>query len=258
MARMTMMRYRIGPMLDDNAAMNDAPIPAAPGNDTGRARVLIVDDHPIVRHGIAQLLNAQPDLVCAAEADNADAALQILREQRFDLMVFDISMPGLSGLDLIRRVRASDTATPILVLSMHEEAIYAERALAAGARGFLMKQEATEKLVTAARKLLAGGVYVSRALEERMFQSFVGTNNAGAPAPAGVNTLARLTEREFEVLQMIAQGLTSAQIATRINRSIKSVEAYRTSIRAKLGAKSTVDLARLALEYLGTTPRGGR
>ena len=232
---------------------------AAVGNTAtstgGKRRILIVDDHPIVRHGIAQLLNSQPDLVCAAEADDADAALRILREHSFDLLIFDISMPGLSGLDLIRRVRTRDERTPILVLSMHEESIYAERALAAGARGFLMKQEATESLVTAVRKLLAGGVHVSRALEERMFQSFVGGAPAGAATRHGGAVLSQLTEREFEVLQMIAQGLTSAQIAERINRSIKSVEAYRTSIRAKLGAKSTVDLARLALEYLGTAPR---
>jgi two-component system, NarL family, response regulator NreC len=229
---------------------------AAPAADPGKRRILIVDDHPIVRHGIAQLLNAQPDLVCAAEADDADDALRILREQSFDLLIVDITMPGLSGLDLIRRVRTRDQKTPILVLSMHEEAIYAERALAAGARGFLMKQEATEKLVAAARKLLAGGVHVSRAMEERMFQTFVGGGSA-APAADGPQTLARLTEREFEVLQLIAQGLTSAQIAARINRSVKSVEAYRTSIRAKLGAKSTVDLARLALEYMGSSPRSG-
>ncbi|HEU0201263.1 MAG TPA: response regulator transcription factor, partial [Burkholderiaceae bacterium] len=119
----------------------------------------------------------------------------------------------------------------------------------AGARGFLMKHEATDRLVEAVRKLLAGGVYLSRRLEERMFQSFVGGG------PAVEEPLKRLTEREFEVLQLIAQGMTSVQIAQRINRSLKSVEAYRTSIRAKLGAKSTVDLARLALEYFPSVPR---
>jgi DNA-binding NarL/FixJ family response regulator len=149
---------------------------------------------------------------------------------------------------LIRRVKAKDAGLPILVLSVHDESVYAERALAAGARGFLMKSEATERLVEAVRKLLAGGVHLSRALEERMFQTFVGAKAANEP-------LQRLTERELEVLQLIAQGLTSAQIAKRINRSIKSVEAYRTAIRAKLGARSTVDLARLALEYFPTAPR---
>jgi DNA-binding NarL/FixJ family response regulator len=209
---------------------------------------MIVDDHPIVRHGIAQLLNTQTDMAVTAEAEDAESAMRQLRDQTFELLVVDISMPGLSGLDLIRRIKAKDAHTPILVLSMHDESVYAERALAAGARGFLMKHEATDKLVSAVRKLLAGGVYLSRALEERMFQTFVGGQVVDEP-------LKRLTEREFEVLQLIAQGMTSAQIAKRINRSIKSVEAYRTAIRSKLGAKSTVDLARLALEYFPTAPR---
>jgi len=209
---------------------------------------MIVDDHPIVRHGIAQLLNGQTDMEVVAEAEDAESAMRQLRDQTFELLIVDISMPGLSGLDLIRRIKAKDAHLPILVLSMHDESVYAERALAAGARGFLMKHEATDKLVSAVRKLLGGGVYLSRALEERMFQTFVGGQVVDEP-------LKRLTEREFEVLQLIAQGLTSAQIAKRINRSIKSVEAYRTAIRSKLGAKSTVDLARLALEYFPTAPR---
>jgi two-component system, NarL family, response regulator NreC len=217
-------------------------------NEQHKARVMIVDDHPIVRHGIAQLLNGQTDMEVIAEAEDAESAVRQLRDQTFELLIVDISMPGLSGLDLIRRIKTKDAQLPILVLSMHDESVYAERALAAGARGFLMKHEATEKLVSAVRKLLGGGVYLSRSLEERMFQTFVGGQVVDEP-------LKRLTEREFEVLQLIAQGLTSAQIAKRINRSIKSVEAYRTAIRSKLGAKSTVDLARLALEYFPTAPR---
>ena len=217
-------------------------------NEQHKARVMIVDDHPIVRHGIAQLLNGQTDMEVIAEAEDAESAMRQLRDQTFELLIVDISMPGLSGLDLIRRIKTKDAQLPILVLSMHDESVYAERALAAGARGFLMKHEATEKLVSAVRKLLGGGVYLSRSLEERMFQTFVGGQVVDEP-------LKRLTEREFEVLQLIAQGLTSAQIAKRINRSIKSVEAYRTAIRSKLGAKSTVDLARLALEYFPTAPR---
>jgi DNA-binding NarL/FixJ family response regulator len=217
-------------------------------NQQHKARIMIVDDHPIVRHGIAQLLNGQTDVEVVAEAEDAESAMRLMRDQTFELLVVDISMPGLSGLDLIRRIKAKDTHIPMLVLSMHDESVYAERALAAGARGFLMKHEATDKLVSAVRKLLGGGVYLSRALEERMFQTFVGGQVVDEP-------LKRLTEREFEVLQLIAQGLTSAQIAKRINRSIKSVEAYRTAIRSKLGAKSTVDLARLALEYFPTAPR---
>lgn len=216
-----------------------------------RRCIMVVDDHPIVRHGIAQLLNAQPDVYCAAEADDANEALLILRERRFDLLIVDLTMPGISGLDFVRRVRAGDADTPILVMSMHEESIYAERALAAGARGYVMKQEGTEMLLAAVRRLLAGGVFVGRAIEARMFNAAI----ASASSPPPTQGIQALTEREFEVLQMIAQGMTNAQIASRINRSVKSVEAYRSAIRAKLGAKSTVDLARLALEYLGAAPR---
>lgn len=215
-----------------------------------KAQLLVVDDHPIVRHGIVQLLNRQPDMEAVAEADDAESALAQLRERSFSLIVTDISLPGLSGLDLIRRVNANKDAPPILVLSMHEESVYAERALNAGARGYVMKQEAPDKLVAAVRKLLSGGIYLSPQMEERMLMSLV----KGKPATAEPS-LSVLTEREFEVLQMIAQGLTSAQIAERINRSIKSVEAYRTSLRAKLGAKTTVDLARLALEHFPHVPR---
>lgn len=219
-------------------------------NDFSKAQLLVVDDHPIVRHGIVQLLNRQPDMEVVAEADDAETALNHLRERSFSLIVTDISLPGLSGLDLIRRINATKDAPPMLVLSMHEESVYAERALSAGARGFVMKQEAPDKLVAAVRKLLAGGIYLSAQMEERMLMTLV----RGKPATAEPS-LSVLTEREFEVLQMIAQGLTSAQIAERINRSIKSVEAYRTSLRTKLGAKTTVDLARLALEHFPHVPR---
>jgi two-component system, NarL family, response regulator NreC len=218
-------------------------------NEQPPSRVLVVDDHPIVRHGIAELLGAQPDMQCAGEADSAAAALHLLRDAAFDLIVVDINLPGISGLELVRRLRASGVETPVLVLSMHEETVYAERALAAGARGYLMKQEATDKLVLAARKLLAGGIYVSGAMEQRMLDRLVGTRALRQAPTAGI---AALNEREFEVLQMIAQGLTSIEIAQRICRSLKSVEAYRASIRTKLGAKSTVDLARLAIEIAGT------
>jgi len=218
--------------------------------DANKAQLLVVDDHPIVRHGVVQLLNRQPDMEVVAESDDAESALAQLRERAFSLIVTDISLPGLSGIDLIRRVNASREAPPILVLSMHEETVYAERALNAGARGYVMKQEAPDRLVAAVRKLLAGGIHLSAQMEERMLLSLVKGRPAGAESSLSV-----LSEREFEVLQMIAQGLTSAQIAERINRSIKSVEAYRTSLRAKLGAKTTVDLARLALEHFPHVPR---
>lgn len=135
-----------------------------------RSRVLVVEHHPFVRRGIAETLAAEPDLQCAAEADSAVAALRILRESDFDLMVIDTCLPDLSGLDLVRRVRTSDARTPILVLSVHDEAVHAARALSAGACGYLAKQEAAERLVAAARKLLAGGIYVSNTIERLLLE----------------------------------------------------------------------------------------
>jgi len=207
--------------------------------------LMIVDDHPIVRHGIAQLLAGQPDLRCDLQADDADAALQLLRQHAVDLVIVDISMPGLSGLDLTRRIAASWPALPVLVLSMHEESVYAERAFTAGARGYLTKQGATDRLLEAVRRLLQGGAYFSPAIEQRMLAGLRG-QAAPAAAPGG---LATLNEREFEVMQMLAQGLSSQEMAQRINRSVKSVEAYRAALRTKLGARTLAELTRLAITY---------
>jgi DNA-binding NarL/FixJ family response regulator len=207
-------------------------------------RLMIVDDHPIVRHGIAQLLSREPDLRCDLEADDADEALRLLRLHSVDLLIADISMPGLSGLDLTRRVAASWPQLPVLVLSMHDESVYAERAFAAGARGYLTKQGATHRLLEAVRRVLQGGVYFGPALEQQMLARL-----RGQPTRTLPQGMAALNEREFEVLQMLAQGLSSAEMAQRINRSIKSIEAYRASLRTKLGARSVADLTRLAIEY---------
>ena len=207
-------------------------------------QLMIVDDHPIVRHGIAQLLSNESDLRCGLQADGADQALALLREHTVDLVIADISMPGLSGLDLTRRIAASWPQLPVLVLSMHEESIYAERAYAAGARGYLTKQGATDNLLVAVRRLLAGGAYFSPSVEQRMLAGMRGQAAVTAPT-----ALASLNEREYEVLQMLAQGLSSAEMAERINRSVKSIEAYRASLRHKLGARTLTDLTRLALEY---------
>lgn len=208
-------------------------------------QLMLVDDHPIVRHGIAQLLARESDLNCDLQANSADEALTLLRTHKIDLIVTDITMPGLSGLDLTRRVLATWPEMPILVLSMHEETVYAERAFSAGARGYLTKQGATDRLVEAVRKLLNGGIYFPPALERSMLSRL---RDPQAVAPQAGPAIANLNEREYEVLQMLAQGLSSQEMAERINRSVKSVEAYRASLRHKLGAKNVAELTRLAIE----------
>lgn len=208
--------------------------------------LLVVDDHPIVRHGIVQLLADQPDLQCSWQVDDAESALELLRRESVDLVIADISMPGLSGLDLTRRITASQPDLPVLVLSMHDESAYADRAFAAGARGYLTKQGAMEELARAVRRLLAGGVYFSPTVERQMLERLRARSQ---PPPAPVATpLSHLNEREYEVLQMLAQGLTSAEMAERLNRSVKSIEVYRASLRQKLGARNVAELTRMAIE----------
>ena len=208
-------------------------------------RLMIVDDHPIVRHGIVQLLLQQPDLRCELEADDAEQALSLLRTHTVDLLIADISLPGLSGLDLTRRIAATWPRLPVLVLSMHDEAAYADRAFSAGARGYVTKQGATDELVRAVRRLLQGGVYFGPQVERQLLERLRGQPAAQAPA----TPMAALNEREFEVLQMLAQGLSSAEMAERINRSVKSVEVYRAALRQKLGARTVAELTRIAIEY---------
>ena len=206
--------------------------------------LLIVDDHPIVRHGIVQLLAGEPDLRCQLQAENAEHALELLRHHEVALVIADISLPGISGLDFTRRVVATWPHLPVLVMSMHEEMTFADRAYAAGARAYVAKQGATEELVRAVRRVLQGGVYFSPAVEQQMLERLRGKSE---PAPG--SPLASLNEREYEVLQMLAQGLTSAEMAARLNRSVKSIELYRASLRQKLGARNLPDLTRLAIEH---------
>ncbi len=223
--------------------MNDAtstisPLPV-------KARILIVDDHVIVRQGIAQLVNREPDLDVCQEAGDADSALAVLRETPVDLAIVDISLPGTSGIELVKLIRDAQPQLPVLVMSMHDEALYSDRAFRAGAKGYVMKQEATEKLLAAIRKILNGGVYVSDRMQTVMVQRFL---NSGVDET--VSFIDNLTDREFEILRMIGQGLTVAEIADKLGRSAKTVEAHRANLREKLGLKRAAELARFATQWV--------
>ena len=176
-----------------------------------KARILIVDDHVIVRQGIAQLVNREPDLDVCEEAGDADSALAVLRDTQVDLAIVDISLPGTSGIELVKLIRDAQPQLPVLVMSMHDEALYSDRAFRAGAKGYVMKQEATEKLLAAIRKILNGGVYVSDRMQTVMVQRFL---NSGVDET--VSFIDNLTDREFEILRMIGQGLTVAEIADKL------------------------------------------
>lgn len=210
-----------------------------------KARILIVDDHVIVRQGIAQLVNREPDLDVCEEAGDADSAVAVLRETQVDLAIVDISLPGTSGIELVKQIRDMQPQLPVLVMSMHDEALYSDRAFRAGAKGYVMKQEATEKLLAAIRKILNGGVYVSDRMQTVMVQRFL---NSGVDET--VSFIDNLTDREFEILRMIGQGLTVAEIADKLGRSAKTVEAHRANLREKLGLKRAAELARFATQWV--------
>jgi two-component system response regulator NreC len=210
-----------------------------------KARILIVDDHVIVRQGIAQLVNREPDLDVCQEAGDADSAIAVLRETTVDLAIVDISLPGTSGIELVKLIRDAQPNLPVLVMSMHDEALYSDRAFRAGAKGYVMKQEATEKLLAAIRKILNGGVYVSDRMQTVMVQRFL---NSGVDET--VSFIDNLTDREFEILRMIGQGLTVAEIADKLGRSAKTVEAHRANLREKLGLKRAAELARFATQWV--------
>lgn len=220
--------------------------PTSPGTAT---RVLIVDDHPILRHGIAQLITRESDFTVCGEAGSQDEALALLAQLEVDLMLVDLSLEGPSGLDLIRAVRERKPHVRCLVLSMHDERMHAERALRAGARGYLMKQEATRKIVTALRQVRDGRIYLSDGIASDLLERM-----AGGAAPAA-DELHGLSDRELEVLQLIGQGLKTGEIANALHRSVHTVEAHRASIKRKLNLKTSGELSMAAFSMTGRTPQ---
>jgi DNA-binding NarL/FixJ family response regulator len=210
-----------------------------------KAKVLIVDDHPIVRQGLAQLLNSEPDMVVSAEAETARRAMAAITESKPDLAIVDITLQGTNGIELIKNIVAQWPELPILVLSMHDEALYAERALRAGAKGYVMKQEATEKLTGALRRILNGQIYVSEKLADKMMRKAIDGKAMQDTSPVAV-----LSDRELEVLQLIGQGHGTRQIAEDLNLSIKTIESHRAHIKEKLNLKTAPEMVRFAVQWV--------
>jgi DNA-binding NarL/FixJ family response regulator len=208
-----------------------------------RTRILIVDDHPIVRLGIRQMLAAERDLEVCGEAESPEAARQLIKSARPDLAIVDLSLAEGTGLDLIRSLRESLPTLPVLVLSMHDEALFAERVLRAGARGYIMKREAITGLVGAVRQVLAGRIYVSEGMAQAVLERL------GHEATPSDNTLAVLTDRELEVFDLIGRGQSTAAIAEQLGVSIKTIETYRSNIKTKLNLKDAADLIRFAATW---------
>lgn len=209
-----------------------------------RKRILIVDDHPMMRQGLAQLINNEPDLIVLGEADNARRALDLVAARNFDLVLLDISLPDKNGLELIKDLHVMYPEVLMLVVSMHDEALYAERVLRAGARGYIMKQEGGRKLLTAIRQVLGRQIYVSEKISARILEIFSGQRQEGAGSP-----VERLSDREFEVFQLIGEGKGTREIADHLHLSIKTVEVHRANIKDKLRLTSATDLVRYAIRW---------
>ena len=206
-------------------------------------RVLLADDHMLVREGLRQLLGATADIRVEGEAANGDQALALARTNDYDLAVLDMSMPGLSGIELIKRLRLENPRLRLLVLSMHAEQQYAVRALKAGASGYLTKDSASAQLASAIRKVAAGGVHISDTAAAQLVGAAAGNPAGGDPLPH-----TRLSNREFEVFRLLVAGEGPTGIAARLHLSVKTISTHKTRILEKMGMESTADLVRYAVE----------
>jgi len=210
------------------------------------ATVVIVDDHPLFRERLCQLINNEPDLKVSGEAETAESAVQLVRTAPPDLAIVDITLKGSSGLELTKTLRALSISLPILVLSMHDESLYAERALRAGATGYITKNQAADEVLVAVRRVLAGEVYVS----ERMTSAFL-KNVASAGSRMTARPIDRLTDREFEVLELIGRGQTTRAIAEALRVGVATVDTYRARIKEKMNFRSGTELQHFAIRWVG-------
>lgn len=209
-----------------------------------RQRVLLVDDHPIVRRGLTQLINQEDDLVVCGEAVDRTGAMEKINSLRPDLAVVDISLRASDGMDLIKDIKENLPELPVLVLSMHDESVYAERVLRAGARGYIMKQEALEKVLVAIRRILSGEIYLSQEVQTRLVRA-VATSDK-------VPSVSRLTDRELSVFSLFGKGVSSREIAQQLGVSVKTVESHCARIKDKLRLASATELVQCAALWIAT------
>jgi DNA-binding NarL/FixJ family response regulator len=207
--------------------------------------VFVIDDHPIVRDGLTQLINREPDLTVCGTAEDIYEALKAMQTLKPDIALADISLKGADGIELIKNLKIRMPALPVLVLSIHDESIYAPRALRAGARGFIMKQEATENVLLALRRVLSGEIYLSKRMANKMLQQFV-----GASGTAQKFSIDRLSDRELEVFRLIGQGHGTRRIAEELRLSVKTVESYREHIKEKMTLSDASELVQHAIQWL--------
>jgi DNA-binding NarL/FixJ family response regulator len=226
------------------AAKRTIPVQQQAARKT-KARVLLVDDHPILRKGLAQLINQETDMTVCGECEEAPKAFELVGTLTPDVAVVDISLRGGNGLELIKNIKARYPDLPLLVLSMHDETLYAERALRAGSLGYIMKEEAIEKVLTAIRHVLQGEMFLSEKMKGRLLNQLV-----GGRIKQGGSSIDSLSDRELEVFRMIGEGRGTRQIAEELRLSIRTVEAYREYIKDKLNLKNGTELVQHAFQYV--------
>ncbi len=210
-----------------------------------RTTVFIVDDHAIVRRGLEQLINQETDLVVCGEAENMQTALEAMKTLRPDVALVDLSLGGESGLELIKDIKVRYPTVAVLVLSMHDELFYAERALRAGAKGYIMKLQAADQILGAIRQILSGEIYLSGPMAAKVLRKVAGGKSEISRSP-----IERLSDRELEVFQLIGIGVGTRHIAERLSRSVKTVETYREHIKQKLDLKDATELTQAAIQWL--------
>jgi DNA-binding NarL/FixJ family response regulator len=206
---------------------------------------LLVDDHPITRQGLRVLFNQQTDLEICGEADDGALGFELACTLKPDIIIIDVSLKSQSGIELVKNIKARVPDARMLVLSMHDENVYAERAMRAGAMGYAMKHEDSERLIEAVRIIVRGGIHLSAAMKEKMLHRYV--NKRGDPAEFSIDTL---SDREMEVLQAIGNGFSSREVAKKLNLSTKTIDSYREHLKKKLNLDTGADVVRYAIEYV--------
>jgi DNA-binding NarL/FixJ family response regulator len=208
-------------------------------------KIIIVDDHPLMRKGLALTLDMEADLEVCGQAESAEEAMTMVEQEQPDIAVVDISLPGMSGLELIKHMQVLAPDVRILVVSRHDESLYAERAIRAGARGYVMKLEAGDVIVKAVRRVLGGGLYVSEEINERLLMGMLSGREALAMSPLEV-----LSDRELEVFELTGRGINTREIAERLHLSVKTVESYRARIKTKLDLNNATELMQHAVQWV--------
>jgi DNA-binding NarL/FixJ family response regulator len=208
--------------------------------------VLLVDDHPILRKGLAQMINMEQDLAVCGEAEEAGKAFELVGTLHPDVAVVDISLKTGNGIELVKNIKARYPELPVLVLSMHDESLYAERALRAGSLGYIMKEEATEQVLVAIRRVLKGEIFLSEKMKSRMLQQLT----TGGRNKVVVSPIENLTDRELEVFRLIGEGRSTRQIAGELHLSVRTVEAYREYIKSKLNLRNATELVQHAFHWV--------